>query len=418
MKKSLFSILIFVSTVSLAQTNTFPNDGNVGIGTTSPTSKLHIAGDGEIIKLQDIFHENTEDEFMGWLAGYDKSGDEIWWIGEGSGNNKVLGFYTNRPGYDLNIFNKEKGMVIKDNGSVGIGTSNPDNVQGWHGAVDVHGLEHSKILATSNTAGVKTGIFSHGANWNGVVGRLGTESNHDLRLMAGYGKDQFTLTTNGNVGIGTTSPSQKLEIVNPTAFNVNMENQGQDHISIVSNDPGNGGFYGGITWMSSDRRRAAIAATREHTDADYVGLAFFTQGTDGPGPMAESMRITRYGKVGIGTSNPDAKLTVKGGIHAEEVKVDLSVPAPDYVFKKGYDLLTIEEVQNHITQKGHLPNIPSATQMEKEGIELGVMNMKLLEKIEELTLYTIAQEKQLKKQEQKNKELEARLEKIEAQLKR
>ncbi|WP_438426416.1 hypothetical protein [Aquimarina macrocephali] len=126
--------------------------------------------------------------------------------------------------------------------------------------------------------------------------------------------------------------------------------------------------------------------------------------------------ITNNGKVGIGTDSPDSKLTVKGKIHAEEVKIDLSVPAPDYVFTKEYDLLTIEEVQQHIKEKGHLPNIPSATEMEQNGVELGVINMKLLEKIEELTLYTIAQEKQLKEQQKVNKALEDRLKKIEGLL--
>ncbi|KAB5483649.1 tail fiber protein [Flagellimonas hadalis] len=101
------------------------------------------------------------------------------------------------------------------------------------------------------------------------------------------------------------------------------------------------------------------------------------------------------GDVGIGTTSPDSKLTVKGKIHAEEVKVDLSVPGPDYVFKEGYDLKTLEEVQNYIKQHGHLPNIPSAKEMEVNGILLAEMNMKLLEKIEELTLYTLEQEKKI-----------------------
>ncbi|WP_147405030.1 MULTISPECIES: tail fiber protein [Aquimarina] len=219
----------------------------------------------------------------------------------------------------------------------------------------------------------------------------------------------FFINENGNIGVGTTNPKQKLEIFNSTAFNTNMNAEDQDHISLISNDPGNGGFFGGITWKTGERRRAAIAATREHTDLDYVGLAFFTRGTDGPGPIYESMRITRYGNVGIGTTTPDAKLTVNGNIHTKEVKVDLSIPAPDYVFKKEYHLLTIEEVQQHIKDNGHLPNIPSAKEMGKNGVELGIMNMKLLEKIEELTLYTINQEKQLHSQEERIKDLEEKL---------
>ncbi|BFP42653.1 hypothetical protein FGF1_34980 [Flavobacteriaceae bacterium GF1] len=116
------------------------------------------------------------------------------------------------------------------------------------------------------------------------------------------------------------------------------------------------------------------------------------------------------GKVGIGTTSPDAKLTVKGRIHTEEVKVDLAVPAPDYVFKEGYDLKSLEEVQNHIKKHGHLPNIPSAKELKANGIELGEMNMKLLEKIEELTLYVI-------ELENRNREYEGKFEKLESILK-
>ncbi len=126
------------------------------------------------------------------------------------------------------------------------------------------------------------------------------------------------------------------------------------------------------------------------------------------GHWAKTGTVVSYagGKVGIGTTSPDYELTVKGKIHAEEVKIDLSVPAPDYVFKKEYKLLTLEEVQVFINKNGHLPNIPSAKVMETEGVELGAMEMKLLEKIEELTLYIL-------KLKQDNKELEKRITKLE-----
>ncbi|MCX2680344.1 tail fiber protein [Galbibacter sp. EGI 63066] len=112
------------------------------------------------------------------------------------------------------------------------------------------------------------------------------------------------------------------------------------------------------------------------------------------------------GNVGIGTTNPDSKLTVKGNIHAQEVKLDLNGSvAPDYVFKEGYDLKILEEVEDHIQKEGHLPNIPSAKKMEEEGIDLKAMNLKLLEKVEELTLYAIQQEKRVDTLESKNREL-------------
>jgi len=100
------------------------------------------------------------------------------------------------------------------------------------------------------------------------------------------------------------------------------------------------------------------------------------------------------GNLGIGTSNPGAyKLVVNGKIRAKEIKVETGWA--DYVFKDDYVLPTLAQVEKHIKEKGHLPNIPSAKEVSEKGIELGEMNKLLLEKIEELTLYTLQQEKRL-----------------------
>ncbi len=106
------------------------------------------------------------------------------------------------------------------------------------------------------------------------------------------------------------------------------------------------------------------------------------------------------GNVGIGTTaQASYRLAVNGNIHTKEVKVDLDGWA-DYVFSEGYQLPTLEEVKKHIDEKGHLPNIPSAKEVETNGIQLGEMNKLLLEKIEELTLYVIELKKENKKQQQ------------------
>ena len=126
------------------------------------------------------------------------------------------------------------------------------------------------------------------------------------------------------------------------------------------------------------------------------------------------------GNVGIGTTDTKGfKLGVNGKIAATEVKVALYNNWPDYVFYDDYKLPSLTEVENHIKEKGHLENIPSATEVAENGILLGDMNAKLLQKIEELTLYTIAQEKEiedLQSVKTKNKELETRLAKLEALL--
>lgn len=115
------------------------------------------------------------------------------------------------------------------------------------------------------------------------------------------------------------------------------------------------------------------------------------------------------GNVGIGTKNPQNKLDVKGTIHSQEVKVDMDNWS-DFVFKKDYSLPTLLEVEKYINKNGHLENIPSEKEVLKNGINLGEMDSKLLQKIEELTLYIIDLNKKL---EQQNQELNVMKKKLE-----
>jgi hypothetical protein len=123
------------------------------------------------------------------------------------------------------------------------------------------------------------------------------------------------------------------------------------------------------------------------------------------------------GNVGIGTYSPDAKLAVKGTVHAQEVKVDLSVPGPDYVFNSDYNLLSLEEIKTYIDQYKHLPEVPSAKEMEANGVQLGEMNMLLLKKIEELTLHMIEHNKAMNKLIKDNENQQTEIETLKARLK-
>lgn len=166
---------------------------------------------------------------------------------------------------------------------------------------------------------------------------------------------------------------------------------------------------------NSGRDRALISFGQGNQYAWHLGLLyrggapnsdfFISQKSeirDGNGNFVHTtdFTITQNGNVGIGSISPDAKLMVVGDIHASEVRLDLNgtVP-PDYVFKQGYNLKSLKEVEDYIKENGHLPNVPSAKEMEEEGVSIKEMTLKLLEKIEELTLYVIVLKKENKLQQ-------------------
>lgn len=109
---------------------------------------------------------------------------------------------------------------------------------------------------------------------------------------------------------------------------------------------------------------------------------------------ADAIYITKNGNMGIGKKEPTDKLEVNGQIHAKSIKVDIKEWA-DTVFEEDYDLVRLREIETYIQEHGHLPEVPSAVEVEENGIELGAMNALLLKKIEELTLHLIEKEKQI-----------------------
>ena len=184
--------------------------------------------------------------------------------------------------------------------------------------------------------------------------------------------------------------SAKAQDYNATG-NVNLLNN-----KFIRGTRESGGASNLIGFESSGQR---IAISQYSTIPSEVRI--YTPMDAGQGVSIYSNELIAFfknnGRVGIGTTNPDSKLSVKGNIHAQEVKVDLNgAVAPDYVFDVNYKLLTLQEVQEFINKNGHLPNIPSAKDMNEEGVKLKEMNLKLLEKIEELTLYVLKQNERIK----------------------
>lgn len=145
-----------------------------------------------------------------------------------------------------------------------------------------------------------------------------------------------------------------------------------------------------------------------------AGLAFYTSPYAGPS-LVERMRITPNGNIGIGTANPGATLDVNGSIRASTLNVAGEVNAravnitinagADFVFEPDYALKPLSELEAFVKENKHLPEIPSEKQMVEEGLNVNEMQIKLLQKVEELTLYVIDQDKRIKALEEENKQL-------------
>ncbi len=102
------------------------------------------------------------------------------------------------------------------------------------------------------------------------------------------------------------------------------------------------------------------------------------------------------GRVGIGTANPQADLAVEGNILAKQIKVKTDITVPDYVFEPDYNLKSLQEIESYVKINKHLPEMPSASEVGKNGLDVAEMNLLLLKKVEELTLHLIEKDKTIK----------------------
>jgi hypothetical protein len=223
---------------------------------------------------------------------------------------------------------------------------------------------------------------------------------------SGIGTEKMVLLNSGNVGIGTTTPRGKFDV----------DGAGDIYLS----DDVNAGtaqsiFLPGHIYISpyNEGNISYLQARR----ADNSGTTSLRLRTYNAGSLTEAMHIEGNGNVGIGTTNPNQKLTVNGTIYGKEVKVDLNVPGPDYVFEPTYNLPSLTEIETYIKANKHLPEVPSAKEMEANGINLSEMNILLLKKVEELTLHLIEQKKENEVQGNSLRELQIEMRTLKSKMK-
>lgn len=338
--------------------NIFNTGGNVGIGMNPPSSTMKLDVNGSArIKSNLVF--NT----AGGIINYGAGG--------------TLWFRSNPTvGDESNYVDR---MVLSDNGDLGIATTNLParlNVGGGlycSGSTGNSHLQGSYLEWNKNGAGGMTYLLNQkGLGAGGfVIGEIDNTPANNIT-------ERIRIDASGNVGIGTSTPGKSLDVNGRLRF--------KDHLIFNSAN-------GVINWGNSGN------------------LYFRTNNTLGDeSTFADKMVLTNNGDLAIGSSTPATgyKLTVNGKAICTELRVQ-ATPFPDYVFEDSYALKSLDEVEAHINTYHRLPNMPPATEVESEGMNVGGIQLKLVEKVEEATLYIL----QLNKE---NKELKERLNALEEKL--
>ncbi|MEO9804386.1 MAG: hypothetical protein ABJF04_14105 [Reichenbachiella sp.] len=318
---------------------------------------------------------------------------------------------TNALAQSFNPSPAGNGAIYYDGGNVGIGSSGPgyrldvhqvmNSDNGYESVLRIvgkrGGSNHQHPMLTFGTEKASNGVLELGAitsfyQWGGEGGLQFLTKQADQDLMP-----RMTIDRYGNVGIGTNEPGNQLEVHQV----LNSDNGYESVLRIVGKRGGSNHQHPMLTFGTEKASNGVLelgAITSFYQWGGEGGLQFLTKQADHD--LTPRMTIDRYGNVGIGTTTPDSKLTVAGKIHSQEVQVTVNAGA-DFVFEEDYDLTSLEELDQYVKENKHLPEIASAKEMESEGIHLAELNIKLLQKIEELTLHLIEQNRRIEELEKK-----------------
>jgi hypothetical protein len=371
-----FSFAQWTTGTNINNTNT----GNVGIGTTSPNAKLDING----TPIGNGFHSQTAVTFGTVNGGAGALADGLTIQRLGSGG-------VVKPA--LKLANYFTANAAQD------------------------------VVAIDFVGGDGSGVFST------PLGRIAVATS-DVPVYMAFTVDdaeRLRISNSGNIGIGTSSPSSKLEIkggsttiaaaidgIAVSTTNSNFTTKGR----IGSNFDGNyitqNAYYDGANWLADNNARAASAITLTTNNADG-NIGFYTSGSNNAGLGTQRMTIDKNGYVGIGTTTPKEALSVNGNIRSKQIKVETN-NWPDYVFNPTYTLPSLKDVKTYIDKYQHLPEMPSEAEVTKDGLNLGEIVKLQTKKIEELTLYLIDKDEQVNHQNAKLKQQDDRIDALEKAL--